>query len=780
MFLLLSSSVYAGSLNVTMTHGLTGNSYSRHLTFSQRQQYTRANGKVRHRWVRVVSQRTDPDGKIQLQYPDNIGTEDEKGATFLNEFKLSTKSPVSRRNFSSDPFTNTTTQYTFKVGAPVFTVTLSNATTNENIINTAVTALLLKDDGSSRRVAWRKTNGQGKVDFELPDIGSRQYFFKTRAYRLPVFSNMINQGNSFDFKIGTTAVGLVDSKTSQLLSNIKLVAYEKLSDGSFKRFFYGVKTNEDGVAFFDLAELGEKHYIFRARHAFGKDDAGKRIAFDYDVQPVVSQPGYTELVVSRRDDSGDNGGNPDVEEAQKTLHLLNRITFGATPELLAHVNTVGIDAFIEEQLNPESIDDSTLRANVDGWIDAVGDTPEGVFINMNHLSYYTLYQAMYSKRQLQEVMTQFWENHFNTDVSKTRDYANEARENDLLRRHALGKFRDLLAVSAHSPMMLRYLDNSASKKALPNENYAREIMELHTLGVYGGYTENDIVELSKILTGWTYTGTKEDRTFYFKANNHDESDKVFLGESIASNGQKEGELVLDILASSPVTAQYICSKLAKVFVSDEPSDSTVQGCANTFSETDGDIRQVVRFLITSNEFKSPATIHNKVKTPLEFVIAFNRAFDFENRHPSGLDTLKSDISGSMNADLNLMHMPLYRMPAPTGYAEIAKKWVNSDQLKARVRFQNKLILNRDFNPLALVKGLGLNNAEQIVDYFLILLLDNDFQAKERQIALNILTQNGQQAFDVNTLDDTDLRSMDMKILRMTLATIASFPTHQLQ
>jgi hypothetical protein len=461
--------------------------------------------------------------------------------------------------------------------------------------------------------------------------------------------------------------------------------------------------------------------------------------------------------------------------SQATLHKLNRITFGVTPKLLERVNTIGINAYIEEQLNPESIDDSELLSKVEGWIEA----PDA-FVRDKHLAYYTAYQAIYSKRQLQEVMTQFWENHFNTDVSKTRNHIGEAKENDLFRANALGKFRDILAISAHSPMMLKYLDNGSSQKKQPNENYAREIMELHTLGVSGGYTEDDVVSLAKILTGWSYQGNKGAQTFNFREHQHDESDKVFLGQTITSNGQQEGELVLDILASSPMTAKFLCVKLAQLFVNDKPLDKTVKNCSNVFRKTEGDMREVVRSLIKSKEFRTTTTFHSKVKTPLELVVGLNRAFNFKNSQPSGIQTLKSDISSTIKNAMEQLDMTLYKMPAPTGYPEIAKKWVNSAQLKSRIRYQNALILNKKFNMLAEIKALGLDNAEEVVDYLLLLLLGNDYQPEEREIALTILTENHEQVFNVNAIDENILRSKEMNLLRMTIATIASFPSHQLQ
>ncbi|MCK5872470.1 MAG: DUF1800 domain-containing protein [Methylococcales bacterium] len=486
------------------------------------------------------------------------------------------------------------------------------------------------------------------------------------------------------------------------------------------------------------------------------------ITFDLDVIPSSPPPSLIDNAFIKK-------------TSQATLHKLNRITFGVTPELLERVNTIGIKAYIEEQLNPETIDDSEVLANVDGWIEA----PDA-FNREKHLAYYTLYHAIYSKRQLQEVMTQFWENHFNTDVSKTSSYIDEAKENSLFRANALGKFRDILAISAHSPMMLKYLDNGSSKKQQPNENYAREIMELHTLGISGGYTEEDVVELAKILTGWSYQGTKGEKIFNFRVHQHDESDKVFLGQPIESNGQEEGELVLDILASSPMTAKFLCVKLAQVFVNDQPSDKTVKNCSNVFRKTEGDMRKVVGSLLKSKEFRIATTFHSKVKTPLEFVVGLNRAFNFKNPQPSGSQTLKSDINLTMTNAMKSLNMALYRMPAPTGYAETAEKWVNSAQLKARMRYQNKLILNQKFNMLAEIKALGLDNAEDVVDYLLVLLLGNDFQPEEREIALNVLTENHEQIFDVNAIDETNLRNKEMDLLRMTIATIASFPSHQLQ
>jgi uncharacterized protein DUF1800 len=304
-----------------------------------------------------------------------------------------------------------------------------------------------------------------------------------------------------------------------------------------------------------------------------------------------------------------------------------------------------------------------------------------------------LLRAIYSERQLQEVMTDFWFNHFNVFLNKDADqHYTTSYERDLIRPHALGKFRDLLIGTAESPAMLFYLDNWSSigpnskaagsgnnrspdpKRGL-NENYAREIMELHTLSVDGGYSQNDIIELAKVLTGWTIDNPGQGGGFIFDPRKHEPGDKHVLGTTVHENGEKEGLEMLDKLAGSPQTAHFIAKKLAQRFVADDPPPALVNHLADRFLQTNGDIREVLHTLFTSPEFWSPQSYRAKVKTPLEFVVSAVRASGAEVTNP-----------GPLIQTLARMGEPLYQMQPPTGYPMRADYWINSDALLDRLNF----------------------------------------------------------------------------------------------
>lgn len=320
------------------------------------------------------------------------------------------------------------------------------------------------------------------------------------------------------------------------------------------------------------------------------------------------------------------------------------------------------------------------------------NSPANVVIS--ELQQAKLLRALYSERQLQEVMTDFWFNHFNIYLNKDADqYLVTAYERDVIRAHALGKFKDLLVATAHSPAMLYYLDNwvstgpkspaaIAASKAKPgqsvpglNENYGRELMELHTLSVNGGYTQHDVTELARVFTGWTMQPLEQGGAFQFDPKKHDPGDKVVLGKVIPENGANEGLQVLDILAHDPNTAKFIAKKLAIRFVSDDPPPGLVDRLAQKFLATDGDIREVLRTLFKAPEFWSRSTYQAKVKTPLEFVISSLRATGTELNNP-----------GPLLGTLNKMGMPLYQMVPPTGYSMIESAWMNSEALIDRMNF----------------------------------------------------------------------------------------------
>jgi uncharacterized protein (DUF1800 family) len=318
-----------------------------------------------------------------------------------------------------------------------------------------------------------------------------------------------------------------------------------------------------------------------------------------------------------------------------------------------------------------------------------------------------LLRAIYSERQLQEVMTDFWFNHFNVFIGKGADrYLLTSYERDVIRPHALGKFEDLLVATAQSPAMLFYLDNWLSvgpnsdlANGIPkrnrrraryrppfvkqakgrrtglNENYGRELMELHTLGVNGGYTQKDVTEVARVFTGWTLKQPKQGGGFTFEERMHEPGDKIVLGHHIKSKGEKEGREVLHLLARHPSTGKFICAKLAMRFVSDNPSPALVDRMAQTFLQKKGDISEVLKTLFHSPEFWAPEAYRAKVKTPLEFVVSALRA--------NGVNVTDAM---PLARQLQNMGMPLYGMQPPTGYSMKADAWVNSSALLGRMNF----------------------------------------------------------------------------------------------
>jgi uncharacterized protein (DUF1800 family) len=317
-----------------------------------------------------------------------------------------------------------------------------------------------------------------------------------------------------------------------------------------------------------------------------------------------------------------------------------------------------------------------------------------VNVVISELQQAKLLRALYSERQLQEVMTDFWFNHFNIYLNKDADqYLVTAYERDVIRAHALGKFKDLLVATAQSPAMLFYLDNwlsmgpksaaaVAANKGKPgqatpglNENYGREVMELHTLSVNGGYTQQDVTELARVLTGWTIQPLEQGAAFQFDPKKHEPGDKIVLGQTIPENGINEGMQVLDILAHHPNTAKFISKKLAMRFVADDPPPALVDRMAQKFLATDGDIREVLRTMFKSPEFWSPKTYRAKVKTPFEFAVSSLRATGTDLNNP-----------GPLLGILNKMGMPLYQMVPPTGYSMTASTWMNSEALIDRMNY----------------------------------------------------------------------------------------------
>jgi uncharacterized protein (DUF1800 family) len=320
-----------------------------------------------------------------------------------------------------------------------------------------------------------------------------------------------------------------------------------------------------------------------------------------------------------------------------------------------------------------------------------------------------LTRDIYSSAQLQEVMTDFWFNHFNVYLRKNEQmpYYLVSYERDAIRPHAMGKFEDLLEAVAHSPAMLVYLDNAQSigpdsmaahraqfagarrpdaKRKAPeglNENYARELMELHTVGVNGGYTQADVIQAARVLTGWTIDRPLYDGQFTFNPNRHEPGTKKVLGQKIKDHGEMEGRQLLHLLAARPATAQFISRKLAIRFVSDDPPQALVDRMAKTYLSSSGDVSAMLKTLFHSPEFWSTSTYRAKVKTPLEFVVSAARASN------ASIDNLLP-----LANTLRQLGMPLYGAIPPTGYKWDAADWVSTGALVDRMNFALNLAANR--------------------------------------------------------------------------------------
>ena len=314
-----------------------------------------------------------------------------------------------------------------------------------------------------------------------------------------------------------------------------------------------------------------------------------------------------------------------------------------------------------------------------------------------------LYRAIYSDRQLEEVLTDFWFNHFNVYLNKgavrqmTTSY-----ERDAIRPYVLGKFGDMLLATAQHPAMLFYLDNwlSADPKAVErirqrrpnalknisgiNENYGREVLELHTLGVDGGYTQQDVIEVARCFTGWSIDGPRRGGGFKFNWRLHDQRQKEVLGQTIpAGGGIEDGLAVIDLLVEQPATARFISTKLAQRFVADNPPDALIDRMARTFQQTGGDLKEVMRTLLGSPEFYSAGAYRAKVKSPLEFAVSAARATGAEVNYALALGIA-----------IEQMGEPLYRKEEPTGFPAASGSWLNSATLLARINFAQALAVNK--------------------------------------------------------------------------------------
>jgi uncharacterized protein (DUF1800 family) len=513
-----------------------------------------------------------------------------------------------------------------------------------------------------------------------------------------------------------------------------------------------------------------------------------------------------------------------LTEDQKIIHLLNRTGFGPRPGDLERVKQIGITGYIDQQLHPERIDDAATEARLRGFSSLKMDIaqiydkypapneiarklglrmptpanqpgneqPDAANMPANAqqdeamqrenrqkiFAYYAerglrppqmllqelqaqkVIRAVYSERQLQEVMTDFWFNHFNIFWGKGADrWMTTDYEMNAIRPNTLGKFEDLLLATAKSPAMLFYLDNFQSmspdaqlpgrrglnrRRALNaqprqqpgnnllnrkrgiNENYAREIMELHTLGVDGGYTQKDVQEVARAFTGWSIQQPRQNGKFVFREFMHDKGEKIVLGQKVDAGGMKDGEMVIRILARHPNTAKFISTKLVRRFVSDNPPQSLVDRVAGVYMKTDGDIREMLRTIITSDEFYSKEAYRAKIKSPFELAVSAVRAMGGET------------IGGmQMSQFIAKMGQPLYLYQPPTGFPDRAEQWVNTGSLLERLNFGLALSANRVRGTTVDVKRIapGIEQAptDRVMERAIALLLNGEVSTQTRAV-----------------------------------------------
>jgi uncharacterized protein (DUF1800 family) len=561
----------------------------------------------------------------------------------------------------------------------------------------------------------------------------------------------------------------------------------------------------------------------------------------------------------------DTNGKTGLSDEQKIVHVLNRLGFGLRPGDVEKVKRIGLERYIDQQLNASEIDDSIAESKVKD-IEIFKMTTAEVFAKypnpgallrqleggraqqanpqmpaddskaarderrerqrklqalyreydlrpagqlVPQITANRVLRAVYSERQLQEVMVDFWQNHFNVYAGKAavRWYI-PSYERDVLRKNALGNFKDLVVGTAQHPAMLFYLDNFESvapdsqiaanagngplQRAIRNgsltpqmrerikqrqgltdaqidqrleraknaqqrparginENYARELMELHTLGVDGGYAQKDIVEVARAFTGWTIADPRgyrkaaandikgrEDRAirriqqtagipddiesgeFYFNERWHDKGSKTVLGQKVSEGGVKDGLKVIDILVNHPSTAKFIARKLAVKFVSDEPSEKFVSRIADAFHKSHGDIKTTLRAIFTDKEFFAAENYRAKIKTPFELAVSSLRAI--------GANT---DSRPAFVAMLNKLGEVPYGYQAPTGYPDTAEDWVNTGALLERMNFAIALASNRIPGTRVDLATFAGSNVDQTLDKAIGQILEGDVSTGTR-------------------------------------------------
>ncbi len=447
---------------------------------------------------------------------------------------------------------------------------------------------------------------------------------------------------------------------------------------------------------------------------------------------------FSTIAVAAKADtvSGPVSAMGDVDPSALLVRLVKRLTFGISASELAPAASLGYSGYLEQQLNPESVDDASCLARIapltsltkNFW--EIYRQPSAQVVN--ELIEAAIIRAVYSRRQLMERLVDFWTDHFNVDVNKDLcAWLKVVDDREVVRANALGKFADLLAASAMSPAMLYFLDNHQSIAGNPNLNYSRELMELHTIGVDGGYTEQDVMEVARCFTGWQFTPDGAGSlpgVFRFNASQHDNSAKRVLGHDIpAGGGINDGLTVLRILADHPATARFVSRKLARRFLGEGVPESVVRAAAARFTATDGDIREVMRCIL--------APQHMAQATP-----RFKRPFHL---YVSAIRATGSQIAstGGMRAQLRIAGHLNFNWPNPDGYPDRVDFW--SGLALPRWNFAAQMMNNAisGITPDATLFFQGLGNADQMVDRIDASMFGHEMPPAERNRIREYLATN---------------------------------------
>jgi uncharacterized protein (DUF1800 family) len=458
---------------------------------------------------------------------------------------------------------------------------------------------------------------------------------------------------------------------------------------------------------------------------------------------------------------------PDLE----TL-MLSRAGFGPRPEEVDEARKLGARAWLEQQIDWRAIDDSAVEKALTDMLPTLAMSEAelfGVYEDMarkayNELRWASVYRQVFSRRQLHEVMVDFWSDHFSIDhdsvfcrVLKT------VEDRDVIRRHALGNFKELLTASAQSPCMLHYLDNDVNTRRKPNENYGREIMELHTLGVAvegHPYSEEDVFEVARCFTGWAWTrrnrrvdSNPDIGKFLYTAGQHDDSAKNVLGNYIpAGLGEQDGHMVIDILCQHPATATFLATKLVRRFVTDDPAAEApelVQRVADSFTRTEGDIPEMLRTIFLSAEFAASfATGGGKLTRPMDHVVRALRAVDVQpadfGDNDRALSRTFNQLVGGRGFLAQMDHLP-FGWPTPDGYPDTMERWVTTSQMLARWNYGLAMCgvsqgaqLITGFKPER-ARPADVDTVGAAVDWWLARLLHREMTAADRQHVVEFLS-----------------------------------------